>query len=238
VYDQLKEELVKWKLKQLQKPSVFNRNSKRVQRKVNEYIPKKVHDVVTESIKKMVQATIAGNEFFPKKTYSKNLTLLEKESELKNVIKAYQKTAAIEGVGTGAGGIFLGLADFPLLLGIKMKFLFEAAALYGFDTTKYEERIFLLHVFQLAYSSEEYKASLLKTIENWELNKPTDVDWKTFQQEYRDYIDLVKLFQVVPGIGAIVGGVANYQLVNHLGECVKYSFRMRLLQNHDIPIGE
>ncbi len=28
----------------------------------------------------------------------------------------------IEGAGTGAGGIFLGLSDFPLLLGIKVKF--------------------------------------------------------------------------------------------------------------------
>ena len=32
------------------------------------------------------------------------------------------KIAAAEGAGTGAGGILLGLADFPLLLGIKIKF--------------------------------------------------------------------------------------------------------------------
>lgn len=208
---------------------MFNRASKKFQKKVNEYIPKKVHDVVTESMKKMVQATMAGHDFFPKKSYPNDLTLLEKENELEKLLKTYQKTAAIEGVGTGAGGIFLGLADFPLLLGIKMKFLFEAAAVYGFDTKQYEERIFLLYVFQLAYSSEEYKANLLNIIENWESNPPAEIDWRTFQQEYRDYIDLVKLLQVLPGIGAVVGGVANYQLVNHLGEYVKYSFRMRIL---------
>ena len=32
------------------------------------------------------------------------------------------KIAAAEGAGTGAGGILLGLADFPLLLTIKIKF--------------------------------------------------------------------------------------------------------------------
>ena len=53
--------------------------------------------------------------------------------------------------GTGAGGILLGLADFPLLLGIKIKFLFDAATLYGFDTSDKEERLFILHVFQLAF---------------------------------------------------------------------------------------
>ncbi len=61
------------------------------------------------------------------------------------------KIAAAEGAGTGAGGILLGLADFPLLLTIKIKFLFDAATLYGFDTSKQEERLFILHVFQLAF---------------------------------------------------------------------------------------
>ena len=51
------------------------------------------------------------------------------------------KIAAAEGAGTGAGGILLGLADFPLLLGIKIKFLFDAATLYGFDTSNKEERL-------------------------------------------------------------------------------------------------
>ena len=30
-------------------------------------------------------------------------------------------------------------------------------------------------------------------------------DWRTFQQEYRDYIDLAKLAQMLPGVGAVVG---------------------------------
>ncbi len=54
----------------------------------------------------------------------------------------YKKIAAAEGAGTGVGGILLGLADFPLLLTIKIKFLFDAATLYGFDTSKQEERLF------------------------------------------------------------------------------------------------
>ncbi len=68
-------------------------------------------------------------------------------------------------------------------------------------------------------------------IDNWEEQKEklVDMDWRSFQQEYRDYIDLVKLLQLVPGIGAIVGAYANYNLLDHLGETAMNSFRLRIL---------
>ena len=61
------------------------------------------------------------------------------------------KIAAAEGAGTGAGGILLGLADFPLLLGIKIKFLFDAPTLYGFDTSNKEERLLSFMFFSLPF---------------------------------------------------------------------------------------
>jgi len=127
----------------------------------------------------------------------------------------------------------LGLADFPLLLSIKMKFLFEAAAVYGFDTNEYEERLFILHVFQLAFSSEETRKETLTIIENWEEQKHliADMNWQDFQQGYRDHIDLVKMFQLVPGIGAVVGAFANYNLLDQLGEAAMNSYRLRLLKD-------
>ena len=70
------------------------------------------------------------------------------------------KIAAAEGAGTGAGGILLGLADFPLLLTIKIKFLFDAATLYGFDTSKQEERLlsfmFSNLPFQVTITEKKY----------------------------------------------------------------------------------
>ena len=113
-----------------------------------------------------------------------------------------------------------------------MKFLFEAAAIYGFDTDEYEERLFLLHIFLLAFSSEEKRKDALFIIENWEQQKYeiADMDWREFQQEYRDHIDLVKMFQLLPGIGAVVGAFANYKLLDQLGETAMNSYRLRLLR--------
>jgi hypothetical protein len=55
-----------------------------------------------------------------------------REAIIVEKIKFYKHTAAAEGGITGAGGILLGLADFPLLIGIKLKLLFDIASVYGF----------------------------------------------------------------------------------------------------------
>ena len=180
----------------------------------------------------MVKATLVGSNITTKKGKSTVLSLYERDELFKEKLSSFRKTAVIEGAGTGAGGIMLGLVDFPLLLSIKMKFLFEAAAVYGFDTNEYEERLFILHVFHLAFSSEETRKETLYIIENWDEEKLliADMDWRDFQQEYRDYIDLVKMFQLIPGFGAIVGAFANYNLLDQLGEAAMNSYRLRIMQ--------
>ena len=225
------DELQAWKRKMVKRSSILNRMSKKAQTKVNELIPEKFHSILTESIKNMVKVTLVGSNVTTNKGQAMGMELYERDELLKEKLSTYRKTAVIEGAGTGAGGIFLGLADFPLLLSIKMKFLFEASSVYGFDTTEYEERLFILHVFQLAFSSDEKRKETFHIIENWEEEKKllADMDWRVFQQEYRDYIDLVKMLQLIPGFGAVVGAYANYNLLDHLGETAMNAYRMRFL---------
>lgn len=230
-YSQIVEsELEAWKRKMIKRSSLLNRMSKTAQTKVNELIPEKFHTIMTESIKNMVKATLVGSNMTTNKQQAVGISLYERDELLKQKLSTYRKTAVIEGAGTGAGGILLGIADFPLLLSIKMKFLFEAAAVYGFDTSEYEERLFILHVFQLAFSSDGKRKETFYIIEDWEEQKKSlvDMDWRVFQQEYRDYIDLVKMFQLIPGIGAVVGAYANYNLLDQLGETAMNAYRLRM----------
>ena len=97
---------------------------------------------MTESIKSMVKTTLVGSNITTKKNQASGLSLFERDQLFQEKLSTFRKTAVVEGAGTGAGGILLGLADFPLLLSIKMKFLFEAAAVYGFDTNDYEGTAF------------------------------------------------------------------------------------------------
>lgn len=228
VYD----EIFDWKRNLTKRSGMMNRISKRMQGKINSLIPEKVHQVITESIKAMVKTTLFGSQITTNKNQASGFTLLERDELARKKIAIYQKTALVEGAGTGAGGILLGLADFPLLLTIKMKFLFDVASVYGFNTSEYEERLFILYVFQLAFSSDETRKKTLIAIENWEDRKQflVEMDWRQFQQEYRDYIDFAKMLQLVPGIGAIVGAYANNNLLKHLGETAMNAYRLRILK--------
>ncbi|GEB78104.1 EcsC family protein [Sporolactobacillus inulinus] len=225
------DEIMVWKRKMRKPSNLLNRMSKKVQAKINGYIPEKVMNAITVAIKNMVQACLNGSQWITKKDQAAGLSLEEKDQLLTQKLSNYRKTAVVEGAGTGAGGILLGLADFPLLLSIKMKFLFDAASVYGFDTKDYSERVFILQVFKLAFSSDEVRNETLAVIEHWETRKQEflDLDWEEFQQEYRDYLDFAKMLQLMPGIGAAVGAVVNYNLLDRLGETAKNCYRLRLL---------
>jgi hypothetical protein len=227
------DELKRWQKEMLRKPSMLNKLSKKVQTKLNSYIPEKIHNAITTTIKQMVRGVLFGAQYTTKKPASIH-TLQQTETEVEKLIKTYKHTAAVEGGLTGAGGILLGLADFPILLGIKLKMLFDIAVLYGFDIKDYKERLYILHIFQLAFSSHEHRRNVFLQMQDWDKKKaqlPDDIhafDWRPFQQEYRDYIDLAKMAQLIPGIGAVVGIVVNYKLIKQLGTTAMNAYRMRL----------
>lgn len=235
-----KEELERWLRKMEKSERMTSRFAKNVQNKFNRLIPEKIQQIFTTSIKKMVHATLIGSEYMTKMDKTTTESLEEREKQVRMIIEKYKKTAAIEGAGTGAGGILLGMADFPLLLTIKMKFLFDVATLYGYNVKDFQERLYILHIFQLAFSSEEKKKEVLTTVLHWDdyvKNLPNEqtylenIDWQSFQQEYRDHIDLIKMLQLIPGFGAIVGLAANYHFLDVLGEVAMNAYRLRFFKN-------
>lgn len=230
------DELKRWQKQMLRRPSLLNRLSKKLQTKLNSYIPEKIHKAITVTIKQMVRSVLFGAQYTTRKPYQIT-TLQQTEDAIRKLVKTYKHTAAAEGGVTGAGGILLGLADFPILLGIKLKMLFDIAALYGFDVKDYKERLYILHIFQLAFSSQKHRRNVFLQIQRWDEKKkqlPDDVnafDWRTFQQEYRDYLDIAKTAQLIPGVGAVVGIVVNYKLINQLAKTAMNAYRMRLYKS-------
>jgi uncharacterized protein (DUF697 family) len=225
-------ELALWQRKMQKDPSFGDRLSKRVQNKINDFIPERVHKGITVTLEKMFKAVLFGAKYTNPKALTTG-SLVYQEAYVKQRIKFYQNTASAEGAVTGAGGILIGLADFPIFIVIKMKLLFEIASLYGFDVKDYKERLYILYVFQLAFSSQQRRNELYMRLQNWSTyvaGLPEDADefdWRSFQQEYRDYIDLAKMAQLIPVIGAAVGAIANYKLVAKLGETAMNCYRMR-----------
>lgn len=236
-----KAELGQWQARMRRQPNLVDHLSKGMQNRVNRMIPEKVHHAITVVIKNMIRGVLFGAQYTVPKvtTYA---TLDQVEEAVNRRINVYKNTAAAEGGITGAGGFLAAMADFPILLGIKLKLLFDIAAIYGFDVKDYKERLYILHIFGLAYSSQQYRRTLYTKMEHWDAKKhtlPDDVhqfEWRSFQQEYRDYIDLAKLAQLIPGIGAVVGFVVNYRLIKKLGDTAKNAYRMRLLHQAETQI--
>ena len=231
-------ELLRWQKEMIRRPSIMNKWSKRIQTKINTWIPEKVHVAITTTIKQMIRAVLFGaTHTSANPTSAKTLEL--KEIGIQERIKNYRNTAAIEGGITGAGGILLGLADFPILLGIKLKLLFDIATMYGFDVKNYKERVYILHIFELAFSSHQHRKTVYLKMVDWDQKRdalPADIhqfDWRSFQQEYRDYIDLAKMAQLIPVIGAPVGILVNYRLIKKLGYTAMNAYRMRLLDDNN-----
>ena len=242
LYEQLAfAELNAWEYKMRKAPSIPNRIAKYTQTKINNIIPEKVHQGITFAIEKMVKGVLFGSKYLTSSPLQ-GASLEVRETMVRKKIEAYRNTASAEGAITGAGGILMGFADFPAFLTIKIKLLFEVAALYGYQVKEYKERLFILHIFQLAFSSQRGRNEVVELIADWDNHSQRlsedvdDFDWRKFQLEYRDFIDLAKMAQLVPVIGAGVGAIANYKLVNLLGDTAMNCYRLRYFSTENKQI--
>ena len=229
------QEVKQWQKQMRRRPSIADKISRGLQSRVNRIIPEKIHLAITNAIKGMTRGVLYGAKYTTAKPLAFS-SLQQAEESVEKRINFYKNAAAAEGGITGAGGILLNLADFPILLGMKLKLLFDIAAMYGYSVQDYKERLYILYIFQLAFSSQQHRREVFAQIADWENTKnslPEDVhlfNWRGFQQEYRDYIDLAKLAQMIPGIGAVVGYVVNKRLITRLGITAMNAYRMRWME--------
>ena len=236
VYEkQVFDELKSWKKSIQEEPSFIGSLSESVQSGINDVIPERVQKIMTDAIRQMTKSVIFGAFLTTLQNKEKEI-LPDIEEKVRTKIDIYSRTAAAEGAVTGYGGILMGMADLPLWLSIKIKLLFEIGNLYGYDLKDYKERIYLLHIFQLTFSKQTQRKKIYSFLKNWEKEKkklPADInefDWRTFQIEYRDYLDLAKMLQLIPGFGAIVGIYINHKLTRRLGHFAMNAYRMRHFQ--------
>jgi hypothetical protein len=130
----IKQQITAWIPVFLKPPGFFEKTSKKISTKINTWIPQKVHNAITLAVKTIVRTTLFGAEYTPKGKVQLDLTLEEADMKAKDTLSLYQKIATAEGAGTGAGGFLLNVVDFPALIAIKLKLLFELAHVYGYNT--------------------------------------------------------------------------------------------------------
>ena len=227
----LRAEMEAWRARMLKRPGLWDKATRGTQDRINRIIPEKVHAIVTSGVEAMTKGILFGSNLIRTRPRSDG-SLAARELRARAMIKTYRNTASVEGGVAGAGGFVLAAADFPALMAIKVRMLGDVVGAYGWGGDTVRERLFLLHIFHLAFASARRRPEALAALERWiaGIDQPeaiTEYDWRRFQIEYRDYIDLAKLAQLIPVIGAPVGAVVNWRLVDRLGETAMMACRMR-----------
>ena len=226
----IRKELEEWQKKMMKKPSAMSHLSKNVQGKIQDLVPEKVQNAITVAIKTMVETVLTASSAFTETHVSNNPAMSESDFLVERKYKTYYKIAMAQGIGFGMSGFLINLADLPALMSIKVKFLFDCAKLYGFDVEEKSERLFMLHVFQLAFCSDEHRRKIAPLVMNWELHQhEIEMNWRQLQIEYRDYMDIAKLLQLLPVVGAAAGGFANHNLMQKLKVTAMNSYRWRMV---------
>jgi hypothetical protein len=221
-------EMAAWQ-RDIQKPEgVLGKAANRAQKRARGMLPKKAREAIASGVKVFLGTVLSAPFPGEVREAPAGLSLAEREYLVLKRYSAYRRAAVAEGAGTGAGGIFLGLADLPMLLALKARFLFDSARLYGFDAESPSERAFMLTVFQLSFSSKECRLARYNEIRAWKGGQEPKTDWRTLEEEYRDYLDTAKLFQLLPIVGSAVGAAANHSLMKRLLENAMNSYRLRL----------
>src|SRR5664279_4047796 len=89
-------ELETWQQKMLRRPSLLNKLSKKMQTKINSWIPEKVHRAITVTIKQMVRGVLFGAKHTTSRALP-GISLEMREEAVRKKINLYRKTAAVEG---------------------------------------------------------------------------------------------------------------------------------------------
>ncbi len=231
-------EVEAWRARVLRRPGLWDKATRGTQDRINRIIPERVHAIVTAGVEAMTKGILFGSDLVKPRPLAEG-SLAARELKARAVIRTYRNTASVEGGVAGAGGFVLAAADFPALMAIKVRMLGDLVAAYGWGGGSARERLFALHVFHLAFASARRRPEALAELERWiaGVGQPeaiAEYDWRTFQIEYRDHIDLAKLAQLIPVVGAPIGAVVNWRLVDRLGETAMMACRMRWFAEAEI----
>ncbi len=146
--------------------------------------------------------------------------------------------AAVEGGGTGLGGVFLIAADIPLLFTINFRLIQQIGACYGFPMRGPSFRPLVLSIFNVAASGgREARNEALREVSVAAAAFANDLEYKgrvsgTFRDQNRHLPREIakalvgrKLGQALPGAGAAIGAGVNYWFTQETAEAAHMCFR-------------
>lgn len=154
----------------------------------------------------------------------------------------YKGIALVEGAGTGFVGMIGIPPDIVALIALNLRAIGEYATYYGFDVSQQEERLFALNVLGLACSpTDASKALAMAQLVRIAQDVARKRTWQVLEKNA--FVKLIqqitktlgirltkaKLAQILPGLGAAIGGGFNAYFTAKVCDAAFFLYRERFL---------
>lgn len=158
--------------------------------------------------------------------------------------------ATTEGAALGAGGIATTLADIPAFVALALRAMADIAVIYGYDPRKDEERQFLFAAFAMVFATgaagKQEAMLTLKALQKELLRgtwksanavlakslKVEQISMKELAKRVGVNLTKKKAAQIVPVVGAVVGGTMNGTMLHQITQTAQMVYRRRWLADH------
>jgi hypothetical protein len=218
-------------------PNPFSEMFKRMTYRGARFVERLIPDrFVATAIHKAYDASdrLAGQEDIKRRAGVSDLSELfhkpleECDRLAAQVGRSSRRLALVEGAATGAGGVLTTLLDVPLLFFLAMRTIIKMGHCYGYPLDRPNDRRFVLTILVIAASGSlerKHKAlSRLRDVEDWLLEETQE---EIITEEAAAILFQLELFEEVPGLGVISGGLLNYGFVRKVELTAK-----RIFQEH------
>lgn len=88
----IRRELADWEQKMFKAPGWLEKTSKTIGNRINHFIPPKVHDIITTTIRSIVRTALFGAEYTPSRSVKYSPDLESADQEAKELFALYQKS--------------------------------------------------------------------------------------------------------------------------------------------------
>ena len=157
-------------------------------------------------------------------------SLEECDAEAIQVGSTANGIALAEGALTGAGGPITTLLDLPLLFGLSLRTIVRIGRCYGFPLDQECDRKFVLGVLIAAASGSLAvrldRLGQLRDVEDWFLQETQE---EIITNEAAALLFQLEIFEEVPAVGAISGGLLNLAFIRRVELTSRRVFQERWL---------
>jgi EcsC protein family len=205
---------------------------------VEKLIPDRLVSVAIETSYDMA-AKLAGPEDIKRQAGVRDLAdlrdrpLEECDRLAKQVGKNALVLATVEGAATGAGGVLTTLIDVPLLFALSLRTILRIGHCYGYALDDRKSRYYVLGVMTAALSgsldSRRHRIHRLRELEHLLIE---ELQEETLAQEVTSFLFQLEIFEEVPGVGAISGGLLNLAFLRRVDMTARRVFQERWLRDN------